>query len=147
MRFLPRNVRVQRSDFVMAMVTWKDEYSIGVTEIDEQHKKLFEIVNRMQVLLCDELILDKYDSIIAIINELKEYTIYHFKTEEEYMIKIGYKKLFSQKVLHHDFVEKINSIDLSQIDNDQNNYLNEILYFVCDWLVTHILKEDKLINA
>jgi len=131
----------------MPMVTWKEEYNIGVTEIDEQHKALFEIVNRVQALLSDELIIDKYDGIVAIINELKEYTIYHFKAEEEYMLKTGYKKLFTQKVMHQDFVDKMNSIDLMQIDNDQNKYLNEILYFVCEWLLTHILKEDKLISA
>jgi hemerythrin len=129
------------------MVTWKEEYSIGVPVIDEQHKALFDIVNRVQSLLGDEFIVDKYDGIVAIINELKEYTIYHFQTEEDYMLKIGYKKLFTQKVLHQDFVEKMNSIDFSQIDNDQNKYLNEILYFVCDWLLMHILKEDKLITA
>ena len=131
----------------MAMVTWKDEYSVGVEFIDEQHKVLFDIVNRTQALMTDEFIRDKYDDIVAIVNELKEYTIYHFKAEEEYMIKIGYKKLFSQKVMHQDFIAKMDSIDFSQIDNDHNKYLNDILYFVCDWLVTHILKEDKLINA
>lgn len=129
----------------MAMVTWKDEYSIGVAELDEQHKKLFEIVNSIQMLLSDKLTFDKYAGIVTIINELKEYTIYHFKTEEEYMLKISYKKLFAQKVAHKDFVEKISSIDFAQIDNDHNKYLNEILYFVCDWLITHILKEDKLL--
>ena len=129
----------------MAMVAWKDEYSIGVAKIDEQHKELFEIVNRVQALLSDEFVIDKYDGIVAIINELKDYTIYHFKTEEEYMLEIGYKKLFTQKVAHQDFIEKMNSVDFSQIDNDQNKYLHEILHFVCDWLVTHILKEDKLL--
>jgi hemerythrin len=146
MRILSRN-GTNYKGVILMMVTWKEEYSIGVMEIDEQHKKLFEIVNRIQVLLSDEFITDKYDNIIEIINELKAYTIYHFKAEEEYMLKIGYKKFFSQKVSHKDFLEKMESIDLTQIDNDQNKYLNEILYFVCDWLVTHILKEDKLITA
>ena len=126
---------------------WKEEYSIGMAEIDEQHKVLFELVNRVQELLSDEFIIDKYDGIIEIINELKAYTIYHFKAEEEYMLTIGHKKFFSQKVSHKDFLDKMDSIDLTQIDNDQNKYLNEILYFVCDWLVTHILEEDKLITA
>ncbi|MDF2571079.1 MAG: hemerythrin-like metal-binding protein [Sporomusa sp.] len=129
----------------MAMVTWKEKYCVGVAEIDEQHKELFSIVNRIQELLSDNLITDKYDGIVAIVNELKDYTIYHFKAEEEYMLKIRYKQLFSHKVLHQDFIEKMNSIDFSQIDNDQNKYLNEILYFVCDWLLAHILKEDKLL--
>ncbi|MEG6586888.1 bacteriohemerythrin [Dendrosporobacter sp. 1207_IL3150] len=131
----------------MAMVAWKDEYSIGVADIDEQHKELFEIVNRTQELLKNELIVDKYDGIVAIINELKEYTIFHFKAEEEYMFKNGYKKFFSHKVLHQDFIEKIEKIDFAQLDNDQNKYLEGILVFVCEWLLDHILKEDKLINA
>jgi len=129
------------------MARWDEEYSIGMELIDEQHKELFAIVNRIQTLLSDKFITDKYDGIIKIIAELKAYTIYHFKAEEEYMLKIGYKRLFSQKVSHHDFLEKIDSIDFTQIDNDQNKYLNDILYFVCDWLVTHILKEDKLITV
>lgn len=130
---------------VMAIAKWKDEYSIGIPEVDKQHMKLFEIVNRIQELLCDEFITDKYDGIVAIITELKEYTIYHFKMEEDYMLKNGYKKFFSHKVLHQDFIEKINAVDYSKIDNEQNKYLNEILYFVCDWLITHILKEDRLL--
>ena len=129
------------------MAMWKDEYSIGMPLIDEQHKKLFEIVNRVQVLLSDKFISDKYDGIIEIIHELKAYTVYHFKAEEEHMLKIGYKKLFSQKVAHNDFLEKMQSIDMDKIDNGHNEYLIEMLDFVCEWLVRHIVKEDKLITA
>lgn len=49
------------------MAMWKDEYSIGMPLIDKQHKKLFEIVNRIQILLSDEFITDKYDGIIEIV--------------------------------------------------------------------------------
>jgi hemerythrin len=129
------------------MVTWKDEYSIGLTDIDDQHKKLFEIVNRTQELLENEFIVDKYDRIVEIIEELKAYTHYHFKAEEDYMLKIGYKRFLSQKAAHNDFLEKMNSIELSQVDDNQHKYLNDILQFVCDWLVEHILKQDKLITA
>ncbi|GMA97385.1 hemerythrin family protein [Pelosinus sp. IPA-1] len=127
------------------MVTWEDKYAIGVESIDEQHKELFEIANRIYDLLKNDLITDKYDSIIEIIEELKNYTIYHFEAEEEYMKNIGYKKLLSQKVAHNDFLEKMESIDLDQIDNGHNEYLLGILDFVCEWLVEHIIKEDRLI--
>lgn len=129
------------------MVTWKDEYSIGIAEIDEQHEKLFEIVNRTAELLENKFIVDKYDKIVEIIEELKAYTNYHFTAEEDYMLKIDYSKFFSQKVTHKEFLDKMDSIDLTQLDNDQNKYLYDILQFVCDWLVEHILKEDKLITA
>ncbi len=127
------------------MVKWQDEYCLGVESIDEQHKELFNIANRIYELLKNKLITDKYDHIVEIIEELKKYTVYHFEAEEEYMKSIGYKKFLSQKVAHNDFLEKIDSIDLEKIDNGHNEYLLGILDFVCNWLVEHIIKDDKLI--
>jgi len=127
------------------MIKWKDEYSIGVDSIDVQHKELFEIANRSYDLLKNQLIMDKYEKIIEIIDELKNYTVYHFQSEEDYMQKIGYKKFLSQKVAHNDFLEKMDNIDVEQIDDGQNEYLIGILDFVSEWLIEHILKEDKLI--
>jgi hemerythrin len=127
------------------MIKWQDEYYIGIEAIDEQHKELFEIANRIYELLKNELLTDKYNKIIEIIEELKDYTVYHFAAEEEYMKSIGYKKFLSQKVAHSDFLEKMEDIDLEKIDESHNEYLIGILDFVCDWLVEHIIKEDKLI--
>jgi hemerythrin len=127
------------------MIKWKDEYSIGVDSVDAQHKELFEIANRSYDLLRNQLITDKYEKIIEIIDELKNYTVYHFQSEEDYMQKIGYKKFLSQKVAHNDFLEKMENIDVEQIDDGQNEYLIGILDFVSEWLIEHILKEDKLI--
>jgi len=129
------------------MIKWTDDYCLGVDFIDEQHRQLFEIANRIFSLLENELIMDKHDRIIEIIDELKNYTIYHFKSEEDYMQSIGYRRLLSQKVAHNDFIEKMATIDIGQIDNGQNEYLRGILIFVVEWLVGHILKEDKLIVA
>jgi len=63
------------------------------------------------------------------------------------MRSIGYKKFLSQKAAHNDFLAKMENIDVEQIDNGQNQYLIEILDFVSEWLVEHILKEDKLIGG
>ena len=134
-------------EIIRSMIKWEKDYCIGVESIDEQHKKLFEIANRTYDLLKNELITDKYDKIIEIIDELKSYTIYHFNSEEDYMQSIGYKKFFSQKVAHNEFLGKMENIDIERIDNGQNKYLMGILDFVNDWLVEHILKEDKLIVA
>ncbi|HWR05290.1 hemerythrin family protein, partial [Sporomusa sp.] len=112
----------------------------------EQHKKLFEIANEIDKLLNNELIIDKYDHIVAIVDELRDYTTEHFAAEEAYMIANKYPKFLSHKVLHNEFIEKMGSIDFGQIDNEQNAYLKEILNFVIEWLVDHILKEDKFIS-
>lgn len=71
------------------MVQWSEEYVIGIEKIDEQHKRLFEIANEAYKLLKDQFLIDKYDRIVAIIKELKDYTKYHFQYEEEYMKSIG----------------------------------------------------------
>lgn len=129
------------------MIQWKEDYRTGVDLIDDQHKRLLEIAAEAHALLKDELLTDKYDKIVAIIDELKEYTVYHFRSEEEYMESINYKRLLSQRVEHNEFIEKMNDINLDEIDNGQNLYLLGVLDFVVDWIENHILKKDKLITA
>lgn len=129
------------------MISWREEYSIGVDEIDNQHKKLFKIAEDAYDLLKNELYIDKYDRILALLQELKDYTIFHFKTEEGYMKTTGYKKYLSHKVLHDDFIDKINNMDLDKIDVNQDKYIIEILDFILNWISEHILGSDKKITA
>lgn len=128
------------------MIKWKTDYELGVNHIDEQHQKLFEIADRAYELLRNEFVIDKYDKIIEILKELQEYTIFHFKSEEEYMLSIGYKKFLSHKVIHEDFIKAINNVDLQKIDANQDESVKKILEFVVDWIDKHILTEDKLIT-
>ncbi len=128
------------------MIKWKEEYAIGVEHIDKQHRKLFEIAGHAYEVMSDKLSVDKYDRIVAILNELKDYTVYHFNSEEEYMQSIGYKRFLSHKVEHNDFIEKINSIDLDKIDKEQDKFILELLDFVVSWIDKHILGMDKMIG-
>ncbi|MGE5404539.1 MAG: bacteriohemerythrin [Candidatus Saccharibacteria bacterium] len=129
------------------MIKWDDKYSIGVAQIDEQHKKLFEIANRAFELLKNDLITDKFDQIATVLDELKEYTIYHFKTEEEYMKSVKYMRFLGHKVIHDDFVKKLEDTDYRSIDENQDRYISELLEFLVNWISQHILKEDKQITA
>lgn len=128
----------------MAMYEMKPEYYTGISFVDEEHKKLFEIANTVYDLLIDEFIPDKYDYIMQVINELKSYAIYHFEHEEKYMSDINYRKLLSHKVAHDGFIEKINEYDADIIDENQKESLLELLEFLTTWLVEHILMKDKL---
>ncbi|HAE61208.1 MAG TPA: bacteriohemerythrin [Eubacteriaceae bacterium] len=127
------------------MIKWKEDYRVGIEIIDEQHQKLFEIAARAYDLLKNEFIEDKYDRIKDILEELKSYTIFHFETEEKYMEEIGYKKLFSHKVYHEEFIGKIKSVDLKEVDENQEGYLISILELVVNWIDEHILNKDMLI--
>jgi len=124
----------------------KEEYKIGIESIDEQHKKLFELADKAYMLLKDAFSLDKYDKIVEIVEELKEYTIFHFKSEEEYMESINYKRLFTQKIEHEKFIKDLDGIDLRHLDQNQDDSLVKMLNFLNEWLTEHILGNDKLIG-
>lgn len=129
------------------MYEMKDEYYIGIEAIDMQHKELFRIADEAYTLLKEEFIADKFDDIVAIIIGLKEYAIQHFADEEAYMQSIGHKKFLSHKTEHEDFIEKVNSIDFDSMDHNQTGTLLDIMSFLNDWLVHHILEKDKLIGT
>ncbi|BCK01182.1 bacteriohemerythrin [Anaerocolumna chitinilytica] len=129
------------------MYEMKPEYYIGVDTIDNEHAELFRIANDAYELVKNDFVPDKFDDIVAIILKLKEYTKQHFADEEAYMLSIGYKRYLSQKAAHDEFIEKINGIDFESIDHNQTKVLLDILDFLNDWLVHHIVEKDKLIGT
>lgn len=127
------------------MYEMKPEYFTGITFIDEEHARLFEIANEAYDLLMNQFIPDKYDYIMQVLNDLKDYTKYHFGHEEEYMESIGYKRILSQKVEHAEFIEKLDALSDDTVDENQKVALLELLDFLNTWLVEHISKKDKMI--
>lgn len=121
----------------------KEEFLTGIPFIDEEHAKLFELANRLFEVAHNEFIPDKYDYIVEIIEELMEYTKYHFKNEEDYMKSINYKKTFSHIVEHNDLIETLEGIDTSSVDLAQEETIMKLLNFLYDWLVKHICESDK----
>ncbi|MGL4991497.1 MAG: bacteriohemerythrin [Sarcina sp.] len=128
------------------MFEMKEAYKTGIKFIDEQHEEIFKITSKAYYLLKNDFTIDKFDQIILIVNELKEYTRFHFEAEEEYMKEIGHKKYFSQKIEHEKFMGKLNELDIKKIDDTQDESLEEILKFLGDWLIHHILEKDLLIG-
>jgi len=122
-----------------------EKYMTGIPLIDGEHETLFEIIGEANELVKAELLHDKYDRIMEILEKLKGYTNEHFQDEEEYMESIGYPGLPAQKMAHRAFVTKLEEIDLEQIDQNQQEYLEELMEFLFGWLSNHILKSDKLI--
>ena len=126
-----------------------DKYKTGIELVDEEHKHLFEIISQANDLIREELLHDKYDGIMQLLSELKEYTEFHFHDEEELMKKINYPELESQKNAHSAFVERlveINTAGLDEIDNNQQAYLIGLIDFLLGWLSNHILVADKKIG-
>ncbi len=127
--------------------SFTDEYLTGISFIDEEHKELFRLIGEVNRIIADEFIPDKYDEIVYLLQELKDYTEFHFGDEEKYMEEIGYAGLPAQKRAHEAFVARLENMNLEQIDDNQKEALEEILEFLTEWLVNHILHSDKKIGA
>ena len=128
------------------MYEFKKEFLTGIEMIDREHKRLFEIAENLYQLKCREYVTDKYDHIREILTELRDYTMTHFEHEEAYMKSISYKRMISQLSQHDALRETICGWDLDAIDEDQDEAIGDMLNLITDWLVNHILNEDKRIG-
>ena len=126
------------------MYEMKPEYYIGIDMIDEEHKQLFKYADEAYELLHDEFALDEYDKIEAILRQLYDYTVKHFTDEEQYMESIHYKKIFTQKIQHQEFIHKLDEfMDYHNDDpEDQDDQIMGILQYLTEWLINHILYVD-----
>lgn len=122
---------------------WKDRYNLGIEEIDKQHKKLFEIGARVYSLATSNDSYDHYDEILGMLNELLEYTEYHFGYEENIMKTYNYVELDQQEKDHVYYVHKIKSIASKDIDADQQKAIVEIVDFLSEWISSHIIFSDR----
>lgn len=131
------------------MFAFTDKYKTGIEMVDDEHRRLFEIIAETKDVIDSEFLADKYDHIMNLLDQLREYTEFHFKDEEVLMEKIGYPGLEVQKRAHAAFVERLVEIDFKDLDNmddNQQEYLLELIQFLVSWLSNHILGEDKKIG-
>lgn len=128
------------------MYQMKPEFFTGIELIDTEHARLFELANEAYQLMQDDFTPDKYDYILNILDGLKEYAKQHFSDEEAYMESIQYKRLFTQKIEHQAFITKLEEMNLETIDENQEKAILDLLSFLNEWLVQHILEKDILIG-
>lgn len=122
----------------MVFMKWQDSFSVGVTEIDNQHKKLVKMVNNFY----DEMKFGKQKALGSLLNSLLEYAVYHFSTEEKYMDKFDYPLTATHKKEHEKFAAK--TMDVKNRFDDGRLVLSlEITNFLKDWIVNHVLDTDK----
>ena len=127
---------------VKAMFSWRENYETGINEIDDQHKKLVSIGRKLEDMLYAGYSIDYYDYIIETINELKDYTEYHFSYEEKRMEECGYDSIETHRMEHLYFIKRIDRLLVQDIDSHQLSIIQETLTFLSKWLFGHILKED-----
>jgi len=83
---------------------WKDEYSVGIEVIDDQHKQLLKVINKLYTAFS---LKKNNENLELFLNELSEYAKTHFKTEEQLFDLYNYKDKVNHVTKHKEFIDKI----------------------------------------
>jgi hemerythrin len=122
----------------LAYVEWDEKYSVRIKSIDDQHKKLFELINGFYGALKDK---GQDDSLKALLAGLVRYIEIHFAAEEDLMHRASYAGLLAQVAAHAAFTEKVR--DMQRRHAEGKLVLSvEITGFLKKWLTEHILASD-----
>ncbi len=118
-------------------IKWSDDYSVGLKEIDNQHKKLLNIINKLYNSFINR---DDEKIMTEILNDMAEYTEYHFKNEEKYFMRFNYPNMQEHMKYHKIYINKINEFKKDLEQNKKITYT--VMNFLRNWIVEHIQGKD-----
>lgn len=129
-------------------ILWKSTFETGIEEMDDQHRRLVNTINKANYLLINEYTIENLQDITK---DLLDYTLYHFQTEETLMYTYQYDThtpddyaLHMQE--HREFTSKVKDIHTT-IQNGEMIGREEIINYLCEWLIDHINSTDKKLGS
>lgn len=118
---------------------WHKTYSVNNEELDNHHKTLFNILNRLYENCMG---VDQPNNLKTIVDELVSYSKYHFSAEEKHMRNIGYKDNDKQIIEHREFTQK--TLQLRKVvEKNDLEHTKELIVFLGKWILKHVMEEDK----
>ncbi len=120
-------------------ISWSDDLSVGIEEIDEQHKVLVGLLNEL-----NQAIRERHGNevCIEILDRLVDYTRIHFAVEESLMRIFEYPDYENHKAEHEELVEEVLSMRREVVE-DERKVSFKLLHFLKMWLTQHIMDSDK----
>lgn len=126
------------------MVEWQDSLSVGVLEVDIQHKLLFEKFNAF-LAACEAQ--TETDGIYRLFWFLEAYAITHFTEEEKLMQRVGYPDLVAHREKHREFAAEVGGLkERLKSEGPTPTLVSTITSFVSSWLFNHISHADRAIG-
>ncbi|MGV6827052.1 MAG: bacteriohemerythrin [bacterium] len=121
------------------LLEWDEELSVGIQEIDEQHKVLVGLINELHTAIHER---HGSEASAEILNRLVEYTRIHFAVEESLFRIFDYPGYEEHKAQHDALIEEIQELQ-DKIATGKKNISFELLHFLKMWVTQHILDSDK----
>jgi len=123
----------------MCLIKWNKFYAVNIKELDDQHKKLIDLINQMYSAMKAG---KGKEALSTVLTELVRYTVYHFETEERILLQYGYAEYEAHKGMHDDLTRRTNELK-NQLDRGNNLIMMDVMLFLSNWLNIHILEVDK----
>ena len=122
----------------MRDLVWDSILSVGVDEIDEDHKKLVAIFNTLNHALSEG---ESHEYLTAVLTELINCTVWHFSHEERLMLKYDYAEREQHKAIHQQLINNARELEERILKKDKT-VSDEDLEYLESWLTEHILTDD-----
>lgn len=119
---------------------WTNDLSVHHNGIDTQHKALLKIGEKLEQFSRSDN--KTREGFLAIVEELKAYTVFHFEHEESLLKAAKYPALELHQKIHQGFVKQVTSVDYNHFNYQDPKALNELILFLSQWVVRHIKSED-----
>lgn len=119
-------------------ISWSDDLSVGIQELDEQHKILISLINR---IFNEAFIIQNTSVANEVLTELVQYTIIHFSVEESLFRIFNYPAYEGHKAQHAELTSQVMALKDRVKEGEEINA--ELLSFLRAWLKKHIVQEDK----
>jgi hemerythrin len=120
-------------------VEWSDVLSVGIEEIDDQHKVLVGLVNEMHDAIHER---HGSDVVKAILVKLADYTRIHFAVEESLMRILGYPGYEEHKAQHEELIHSVTDLQ-HKVESGKTTIGFELMHFLKIWLTKHIMESDQ----
>lgn len=125
-------------------LVWNEKLMTGVNEIDDQHRILVNTLNEANAVLVTNTTPDFLEQITR---DLLSYALYHFETEEDLMQQYGYDESLAEDAERHQKEHRAFSSKVVAVREGLKGGImisrEELLSFLNNWLVNHILNTDK----
>jgi len=123
----------------MELFPWKEEYSVNIAKIDEQHKRLVAVINQFHDAIIAGQSRKDLQKVFAI---LLDYMLHHFDTEEALLAKHGFPGLEEHKKEHEMFRKKIVAFLDTFLDTEMDVTM-DMAQYLATWLKAHVFSTDK----
>lgn len=123
----------------MSLLEWNGDFSVNIKQFDNQHKKIVNLINELHTAMLHA----KGKEVLGkILNDLSDYTVFHFSSEEKIMQEYNYPGYVMHKAEHDKLTKQVAEL-VENYKSGKQLISQEVMNFLKKWLVEHIAGSDK----